>query len=119
MIYNYSKCSTKPFSLLLTKILTAVKEKLQENCATEYLKSGVNQMWFLKNSKELLENFKSQNFTKDPGFLTSSKAAFSIKTDHVNLPTLSSVICIIILLKTIRIVHKGTLKWILKTCLSF
>lgn len=49
----YSLSSTKPFSLLLTKILTAVKEKCQEYCATVYSRSSVNQMWMLKNFSEL------------------------------------------------------------------
>lgn len=33
-VVGSSKYSTKPISLLLTKILTTVKEKLQEYCAT-------------------------------------------------------------------------------------
>ena len=41
-IAGSSKCSTKPLSILLTKILTIVKEKLQEYCATIYARSGVN-----------------------------------------------------------------------------
>jgi hypothetical protein len=39
---------------------TAVKEKLQKYSATTYARSGVNQMWILKNSKELLANLKAQ-----------------------------------------------------------
>ena len=39
---------TIPLSLILIRILTAVKEGLQKYCA----RSGVNQMWILKNSKE-------------------------------------------------------------------
>jgi hypothetical protein len=54
-IAGSSKCSTKPLSLLLTNILTAVKE---------YARNGVNQMWILKNSKELLANLKTQNFSQ-------------------------------------------------------
>ena len=60
-IAGSSKCSTKPLSLLLTNILTTVKEKLQTYCATTYAKNGVNQMWILKNSKELLANLNAQN----------------------------------------------------------
>jgi hypothetical protein len=52
---------SKPLSLLLTNILTAVKEKFQTNCATTYARSGVNQMWILKNSKEILANLKALN----------------------------------------------------------
>jgi hypothetical protein len=52
-IAGSSKCSTKPLSLLLTKLLTAIKESLQRDCSTAYSRSGVNQMWILKNLKEL------------------------------------------------------------------
>ena len=63
-IAGSKKCSTKPLSILLTKILTAVKERLHMYCATVYARSGVNQMWILKNSKELLENLKSPIFSQ-------------------------------------------------------
>jgi hypothetical protein len=63
-IAGSNKCSTKPLSLLLTNILTAEKEKLQTYCATIYARSGINQMWILKNSKELLANLKTQNFSQ-------------------------------------------------------
>ena len=52
------KCSTKELSILLTKILTVIKDGLQKYCNTVYSHSGVNQMWILKNSKTLLENLK-------------------------------------------------------------
>jgi hypothetical protein len=61
-IAGSSKCSTKPLSLLLTKLLTAIKELLQRYCSAAYSRSGVNQMWILKNFKELLENSKSYDF---------------------------------------------------------
>ena len=60
-IAGSAKCSTKPISQILTRILTAVKEGLQKYCDTVYARSGVNQMWILKNSKELLENLKAQS----------------------------------------------------------
>ena len=47
-----------------TKILIAVKERLQMYCATVYARSRVNQMWILKNSKELLENLKYPIFSQ-------------------------------------------------------
>jgi hypothetical protein len=53
-IAGSSKCSTKPLFLLLTNILTDVKEKLQTFCATTYAISGVNQMWILE---KILKNF--------------------------------------------------------------
>ena len=48
--------------LLLTKLLTHTKQCVQKYCETAYSWSGVNQMWILKNSKELLEHLKSPNF---------------------------------------------------------
>ena len=56
-IAGSSKCSTKPLSILLTKLLTHITQGLQKNCETSYSRSGVNQMWILKSSKELLEHF--------------------------------------------------------------
>jgi hypothetical protein len=60
-------------SLLLTKLLTAIKESLQRYCSTAYSRSGVNQMWILKNSKELLENLSLIVFLQ----LTASKRMVS------------------------------------------
>ena len=52
-IAGSSKCSTKPLSILLTKLLTHIKQGLQKYCETADSRSGINQMWILKNSKEL------------------------------------------------------------------
>ena len=43
-IAGSSKCSTKPLSILLTKLLTHIKQRLQKYCKTSYSRSGVNQM---------------------------------------------------------------------------
>ena len=58
-IAGSAKCSTKPLSILLTSILTTVKDGLKKYCDVIYSRSGINQMWILKNSKELLENLNS------------------------------------------------------------
>ena len=54
IIAGSSKWSTKPLSILLTKLLTHIKQGLQKYCKTAYSRSWINQMWILKNSKELL-----------------------------------------------------------------
>ena len=61
-IAGSSRCSTKSLSILLTKILTTIKEGIQSYCSTAYSRSGVNQMWILKNSKELVDNLHSPHF---------------------------------------------------------
>jgi hypothetical protein len=52
-IAGSAKFSTKPLSKLLTCILSAFKTGLQSY--TSYPRGGVNHMWILKNSKDLLE----------------------------------------------------------------
>ena len=61
-IAGSSKCSTKPLSILLTKLLTHIKQGLQKYCETAYSRSGINHMWIIKNSKKLLEHLKSPTF---------------------------------------------------------
>ena len=62
-IAGSTKCSTKPLSILLTYLLTHIKQDLQKYCETAYSGSGINQMWWiLMNSKELLDHLKSLNF---------------------------------------------------------
>ena len=62
-IASSSKCSTKPLSKLLTCILSAVKTSLQSYCDTSYSRGGVNQMWILKNTKDMLEYIRSRSLS--------------------------------------------------------
>ena len=80
-IAGSAKCSTKPLSQILTRILTAVKEGLQKYCDTAYARNGVNQMWILKNSKELLENLKAQSLHS-----VNSIKSFNFSTLYTTIP---------------------------------
>ena len=82
-IASSSKCSTKPLSILLTKLLTHIKQGLQKYryCETAYTRSGINQMLIIKNSKELLEHLKSPNFNH----VTSIKS-FDFSTLYTTIP---------------------------------
>ena len=80
-IVGSARCSTKPLSILLTKLLTHIKRGLQKYCKTAYSRSGVNQMWILKNSKELLEHLKSPNFNN----ITNIKS-FEFSTLYTTIP---------------------------------
>ena len=80
-IAGSSKCSTKPLSILLTKLLTHIKQGLQKYFETAYSRSGINQMWILKNSKELLEHLKSPTFNR----VTSIKS-FDFSTLYTTIP---------------------------------
>ena len=80
-IAGSSKSSTKPLSILLTKLLTHIKQCLQKYCKTAYSRSGINQMWILKISKELLDHLKSPNFN-----LITNIKSFDISTLYTTIP---------------------------------
>ena len=80
-IAGSARCSTKSLSILLTKLLTHIKQGLQKYCETAYSRSGVNQMLILKNSKELLEHLKSPNFNH----ITNIKS-FDFSTLYTTIP---------------------------------
>ena len=63
-IAGSSTCSTKELSIHLTKILSAVKEGQQKYYETVYSCSGINHMWILRNSKDLLDSLKSRSFSQ-------------------------------------------------------
>ena len=77
-LYNAgsAKCSMKPPSKLLTSILSAVKTGLQSYCDTSYSRGGVNQIWFLKNSKYSLEYSHSRSLSS----YNSIKTLFDFST---------------------------------------
>ena len=58
-----------------------LKQGLQKYCETAYSRSGVNQIWILNNSKELLEHLKSPNFNH----ITSIKS-FDFSTLYTPIP---------------------------------
>ena len=92
-IAGSSKCSTKPLSILLTKLLTHIKKGLQKYCETAYSRSGVNQMRILKNSKQLLEHHQSPNFNH----ITSIKSFdFSTLYTTISPQTLKSILATVI-----------------------
>jgi hypothetical protein len=76
-IAGSSTCSTKELSIHLTNILSAVKE----DCETVYSRSGINHMWILKNSKDLLDNIKSSSFSQ-----VSSIKTFDFSTLYTTIP---------------------------------
>ena len=80
-IAGSSVCSTKSLSKVLTLILSKIKNGIQTCCDTVYSRSGINQMWILKNSKELLENLKSHSLSK-----VSSIKTFDFSTLYTTIP---------------------------------
>jgi len=55
---HYKRCYILlglPNAKSLTSIVSAVKTGPQSYCDTSYSRGGVNQMWILKNSKDMLE----------------------------------------------------------------
>ena len=52
-----STCSTIELSITMTQLLSAVKEGLQFQSDKVYSRNKINQIWTLKNSKDLLDMF--------------------------------------------------------------
>jgi hypothetical protein len=61
--------------------MSAVKEGQQKYCETVYSRGGINHMWILKNSKDLLDNLKSRSFSQ-----VSSIKTFDLLTLHTTIP---------------------------------
>ena len=80
-INGSAKCFTKPLPKLLTTILTTVKDGLKKYCDKIYSRSGINQMWILKNSKELLYNFNSNSLLSIHSIKT-----YDFSTIYTNIP---------------------------------
>ena len=94
-----------------------------------YPRSGINQMWILKNSKELLEHHKSQTFNHVSS-IKSFEFSTLYKTIHCQKlkDTLTNIIRNAFIFKTVDtrrykylvFVHEETFLWrstlILKTC---
>ncbi|KAJ8299058.1 hypothetical protein KUTeg_023118 [Tegillarca granosa] len=80
-IAGSSKCTTKSLSVILTQILTVFKDGLQTYSDRVYSTSGINQMWILKNSKELLDHFVSNTLSS-----VKSIKTFDISTLYTTIP---------------------------------
>ena len=80
-IAGSARCTTKPLSQLLTSILTAIKTGLQRYCETSYSRSGVNQMWILKNSKDLKDILRSRSIS-----VCNSIKTFDFSTLYTTIP---------------------------------
>ena len=81
-LYSWSaKCPTKPLSKLLTCILSTVKTGLQSYCDTSYSRGGVNQMWILKNPKDLFEYIQSRSLSS-----CNSIKTFDFSTLYTTIP---------------------------------
>ena len=84
-IAGSSSCSTKPLSKLLTSILTTVKDGLKKYSDVIYSHSGINQMWILKNSKELLDNLQSHSLTSIHSIKTYDFSTLYTTIPHTKL----------------------------------
>jgi hypothetical protein len=75
----------KHLSKLLTCILSAVKGRFQSYCDTSYLMGGVNQMWILKNSKDLLDYIQSRSLSSCNSIKTFDSSTLYTTIPHSKL----------------------------------
>ena len=74
-------CTTKPLSVLLTRILSAIKGKLSNLSSVIYSRTGINKMWILKNSSELMQKMNSFHYPKIISIQT-----FDFSTLYTSIP---------------------------------
>ena len=74
-------CTTKRLSVFLTRILSAIKGKLSNLSSVIYSRTGINEMWILKNSSELLQKMNSFHYPK-----ITSIQTFDFSTLYTSIP---------------------------------
>ena len=80
-IAGSSKCTTKQLSSSLTKILTVMKIGLEKYCSVKTSHTGVNDMWILKNSTNLLSSLAHLRVRK-----ATSIQTFDFSTLYTSIP---------------------------------
>ena len=79
-IANSSACTTTELSILLTSCLTAIKNHVIKYCTAGYERNAKTLFWSIKNSNEILNNFKSR------GFLESGLSTYDFSFFYTTLP---------------------------------
>ena len=74
-------CTTKPLSVLLNRTLYAIKGKLSNLLSVIYSRTGINEMWILKNSSKLLQKMNSFHYPK-----ITSIQTFDFSTLYTSIP---------------------------------
>ena len=80
-IAGSSKCTTKQLSSLLTKILTVIKTGLEKYCSIKTSYTGVNNMWILKISTNLLSSLSHLGVHR-----ATSIQTFDFSTLYTSIP---------------------------------
>ena len=80
-IASSSKCTTKQLPILLTKILTVIKTVLEKYCSIKTSHTGVNNMWILINSTNLLSSLGHLGVHRAPSIQT-----FDFSTLYTPIP---------------------------------
>ena len=80
-IAGSSKCTIQQLSSLLTKILTVIKTGLEKYCSIKTSHTGVNNMWILKNSTDLLSSLSHLGVHR-----ATSIETFDFSTLYTSIP---------------------------------
>ena len=80
-IAGSSKCTTKQLSSLLTKILAVIKTGQEKYSSIKTSYTGVNNMWILKNSTNLLSSLSHLGV-----YRTTSSQTFDFSTLYTSIP---------------------------------
>ena len=81
-IAGSSKCTTKELSSLLTKIFTVIKTGLEKYCSIKTSHTGINNMWILKNSTNLLSSLGHLGLQRATSIQTFDFSTLSASIPH-------------------------------------
>jgi len=79
-IVNSRSCSTKELSIRMALVLQAIKTHVKKDCLKVYENSGVNLLWSIDNSLEVINEIKSKRYT------VSEINTFDFSTLYTSLP---------------------------------
>ena len=80
-IVGSNKCITKDLSCLLTKVLTAIKDRQIRYCNTKTSRNRVHSMWIVKNSTNLLSSLDQLDV-----YTTTSVQTYDFSTLYTSTP---------------------------------
>ena len=79
-----NRCTTKPLSQIITKCLKLITEQHRKYCDQIYRRTGVNRMWVINNSQQVLEKIKQYNECSTNEIKNVNTYDFS--TSYTNMP---------------------------------
>ena len=80
-----NKCTTKPLSQIITKCLKLITIQHKQYCNQIYNRTGVNRMWVINNSSNVLDKIKDYNDNSNNDEIKNINT-YDFSTLYTNIP---------------------------------